>query len=65
MGFLCKGTRGLLNRREEIQVENQAVTIPAQVIWLSNLQTFRERDHRTYIRLSSVVFIVREKKTVQ
>jgi hypothetical protein len=65
MGFLCKGSRGLLTIGEGIQVENEAVTIPAQVRWLSHRQTLRERDHRRYIRESTVVFVGREKMTVQ
>jgi len=51
--------------REEIQAENEGVTIPAQVRWLSNPRTIKEREERVDIKASSVVFMVKGKKVAQ
>jgi hypothetical protein len=51
--------------REEIQAENEGVTIPAQVRWLSNPRTIKEREQRAEIKASSVVFMVKGKKVAQ
>jgi len=39
--YMGKGTEGLQMMSEEIKVQNQAVTIPAQVRWLSNPLTIK------------------------
>jgi len=42
--YMGKGTKGLQKMRDEIQAENEAVAIPAQVRWLSNPRIIRERS---------------------
>jgi len=63
--YMGKGTDGLQKMKEEIQAENEAVAIPAEVRWLSNPRIIREREQRGEIKASSVVFIVRGKKVAQ
>jgi hypothetical protein len=63
--YMGKGTDGLQKMREEIQAENQGVTISAQVRWLSNPRTIKEREHRGEITASSVVFMGKVKKVAQ
>jgi len=60
-----KGTEKLQKIRVESQAENKGVMIPAQVRWLSNTQTFREREQRGEIKASFVVFIVRGMMVIQ
>jgi len=62
--YIGKGTKGL-QRREEIQAENEGVAIPAQVRWLSNPRIIRESEQRGEIKASSVVIIVMGKKVAQ
>ena len=60
-----KGTNALQKLREEIQAENEEVTMPALVRWLSNPRTIKEREQRTENKASSVVFVVKGKKVPQ
>jgi hypothetical protein len=60
-----KGTERLQKMREDIEAENEGVTISVQVRWLSNSRNIREREWRGEIKASSVVFIVRAKKVAQ
>jgi hypothetical protein len=41
--YIGKGTKALQKMREEIHAENEVVMIPAQVRWLSNPRTIKER----------------------
>jgi len=63
--YIGKGTKGHQKMREEIQAENEGVTIPARVRWLSNPRTIKEREQRGDIKASSVVFMVKGKKVAQ
>jgi len=63
--YMGKGTEGLQRMKEEIQADNEGVMIPAQVRWLSNPRTIKEREHRGDIKASSVVFMVKGKKVAQ
>ena len=63
--YMGKGSEGLQKMREEIQAENQGVTIPAQVRWLSNSCTIKVREQRGEIRASWMVFVVKGKKLAQ
>jgi hypothetical protein len=63
--YMGKGTEGLQKMTEEIQAENEGVTIPAQVRWLLNPRTIKEREQRGEIKASSVVFMVKGKKVAQ
>lgn len=60
-----KGTEGLQNMRQENLAENEGVTIPVLVRWLSNPQTIRESTQRREIMTLSVVFVVRGKVVAQ
>jgi hypothetical protein len=60
-----KGTEGLQKMMEEIQAETKGVTIPAQVRWLSNPRTIKEREQRGENTALSVVFMVKGKKVAQ
>jgi hypothetical protein len=51
--------------REEIQAENEGVTISAEVRWLFNHRTIKESDQRGEIKASSVVFMVKQNKVAQ
>jgi len=44
--YMCKGTEGLQKMREETRAENEGVTIPAEVRWLLNPLTIKEREER-------------------
>jgi hypothetical protein len=44
--YMGTGTNGLQKMREEIPAENEGVTIPPQVRWLSNPRTIKEREQR-------------------
>ena len=57
--YMGKGTEGLQKMREEIQAENEGVAIPAQVRWLANPRTIKERRQNGEITASSVVFVVK------
>jgi hypothetical protein len=63
--YMGKGTEGLQKMREEIQVENEGVAIPAQVRWLTNPRTIKERRRNGEITASSVVFVVKGSKVAQ
>jgi len=60
-----KGTQGLQKMREEFEAENKCVAIPAQVRWLANPCTIRERRQNGEIAASSVVFVVKGNKVAQ
>jgi hypothetical protein len=62
---MCKCTEGLQVIREEIQGENAGVTIPAELRWLSNPRTIKEREQRGEITASSVDFMVKGKQVAQ
>jgi hypothetical protein len=63
--YMGKRTERIDKMREEIQPENEGVAIPAQVRWLSNPRSIREREQRGEITASLVVIIVRGKKVAQ
>jgi hypothetical protein len=63
--YMGKGTEGLQKMREEFEAENEGVAIPAQVRWLANPRTIRERRQNGEIAASSVVFVVKGNKVAQ
>jgi hypothetical protein len=65
VSYMGKDTEGLQQVREEIKAENEGLAIPAQVSWLSNPHTIKEREQRGTIKASSVVFVVKGKKVAQ
>jgi len=60
-----EGTEGLQKTREEFEVENEGVAIPAQVRWLANPHIMRERRQNGEIASSSIVFVVEQNKLAQ
>jgi len=63
--YMGKGTEGLQKMREEDKAENEGIAIPAQVRWLANPRTIRERRQNGEIAASSVVFVVKGNKVPQ
>jgi len=63
--YMGKGTEGLQKMREEFEVENEGIAIPAQVRWLANPRTVRERRQNGEIAASLVVFVVKGNKVAQ
>jgi len=63
--YMGKGTDGLQKMREEFEAENEGVVIPAQVRWLANLHTIRERRQNRAIAASSLVFVVKGNNVAQ
>ena len=57
--YVGKGTHGTEKLREEIEAENEGVTIPLAVIWLGKLADIKARAMRGEISASSITFVVR------
>ena len=51
--------------REEFEAENEGIAITAQVQWLANPRTIRERRQTGEIAASSVVFVVKGNKVAR
>jgi len=60
--YMGKGTDGPQEMREEIQAENEGVTFPTPVRWISNSCTNLETEQTCEINASSVEFVVKWKK---
>jgi len=60
-----KGREGLQIMREEFEAENEGIAITAQVQWLANPRTIRERRQTGEIAASSVVFVVKGNKVAR
>jgi hypothetical protein len=60
-----KGTEGLQKMQEEFEAENKGLAIPAQVWWLANHPTIRERRQNGEIAASLVVFVLKGIKVAQ
>jgi len=65
VGNMGMGTDGLEKMRETIDAENEGVTIPAKVRWLTNPRTIQEGGPRGEIKVSSVVFVVKRTMAAQ
>jgi len=63
--YMGKGTVGLQMMREGFEAENKGIAIPAQVRWLANPRTIRERRQNGEIAASSVAFVVKRNKVAQ
>ena len=57
--YVGKGTHGTEKLREEIEAENEGVTIPLVVRWLGKLADIKARAMRGEISASSITFVVR------
>lgn len=42
--YMCKGSEGGQSIKQNIQPENEGVTIPAQVKWMSNPRAIKGRE---------------------
>jgi len=60
-----KGTESLQKMREEIEAENEGITIRTQVRWLVNPRTIRERGQNRQITVSSVICVVKGSNAAQ
>jgi hypothetical protein len=63
--YMGKGTEGLQQMRKEFEVQNEGIAILAQVQWLANPRTIRERRQNREITPSLIVFVVKGNKVAK
>jgi len=63
--YMGKGTADLLEIGEATEEENEGIAIPAEVPFLTNRRTIRERRLTREIAASSIVFVAKGSKAVQ